>query len=247
MRKFLLSASIVWASLWIDCHRKTSWLICQHFFLQFWMLLKTTAHMSARLNPLPLCSTDFFFVLQMSSLIRHYLFGHLFLLHFVSSNLPVAKGHRNKGVNYAIKEHNIYELDSALTYKFVNWSLCSFIERFTVRKTLTELWWQNIYLVLNPPVVPVSTGKSWWALCTPRAWMPLHDTGAWAGRTSQLRHSTSRCGLERWADKATGRIAVGRSGWWPEGGVTACSSVRLIMDSVSILLKCLHINDVYYC
>jgi len=81
----------------------------------------------------------FFFVLQMSSLIRHYLFGHLFLLHFVSSNLPVAKGHRNKGVNYAIKEHNIYELDSALTYKFVNWSLCSFIERFTVRKTLTEL------------------------------------------------------------------------------------------------------------
>ena len=26
------------------------------------------------INPLPLCSTDFFFVLQMSSLIRHYLF-----------------------------------------------------------------------------------------------------------------------------------------------------------------------------
>jgi len=45
-------------------------------------------------NPLPLCSTDFFF-LQMSSLIRHYLFEHMFLLYFISSNLPVAKGRRN--------------------------------------------------------------------------------------------------------------------------------------------------------
>ena len=38
-------------------------------------------------NPLPLCSTVF--------LIRHYLFGHMFLLYFISSNLPVPKGCRN--------------------------------------------------------------------------------------------------------------------------------------------------------
>jgi len=37
----------------------------------------------------------FFFVLQMSSLIRHYLFEHMFLLYFISSNLPVPKGRRS--------------------------------------------------------------------------------------------------------------------------------------------------------
>ena len=39
-------------------------------------------------NPLP-------FFLQIPSLIRHYLFGHMFLLYFISSNLPVPKGCSN--------------------------------------------------------------------------------------------------------------------------------------------------------
>ena len=59
------------------------------FFLHFLMLLKTTPNMSARL----LIHSHFF--LQIPSLIRHYLFGHMFLLYFISSNLPVAKGPRN--------------------------------------------------------------------------------------------------------------------------------------------------------
>ena len=58
-----------------------------------------TPYVRKVVNALPFCFTDFFSIDVVFN--KALFFGHMFLLYFISSNLPVAKGPRNNlGVNY---------------------------------------------------------------------------------------------------------------------------------------------------